>query len=114
MKKVLLLLSDVCACVSRQENTAEVKNADVSPNVKSAVLNADDAQRIRENINVKGAGNDFVIYEYANLRIDNVATLASAYCYNIDPNTKAYLRDIYMTKNHKRRATFDCVTLAGQ
>ena len=27
---------------------------------------------------------------------------------------KAFLRDIYMHKNHKRRVTFDCVDLAQE
>ena len=49
------------------------------------------------------------------VRIDDVATLASAYCFEMTNGVKkAYLRDIYMYKNHKRRATFDCVDLAAE
>lgn len=114
MKKILLLLFAVCACVARQSGV-EVEQKDVAlHDIKPSALSVDDAQKIRESINVKAAGDDFVVYEYSNIRVDNVATLASAYCYNINPAGKAYLRDIYMVKNHKRRATFDCVTLAGQ
>ena len=66
----------------------------------------------RYNISVKAMGEDYVVYEYSDVRIDKVATLASSYCYETNPGKKAYLRDIYMHRNHKRRATFDCVDLA--
>lgn len=74
----------------------------------------DDADRFRYNIVMKASGEDFVVYEYSDVRIDDVATLASRYCFETTQGKKAYLRDIYMTKNHKRRATFDCVHLASQ
>lgn len=73
-----------------------------------------DADRFRQNIVMKVSGEDYVVYEYADVRIDDVATLASRYCFETTQGKKAYLRDIYMTKNHKRRATFDCVHLASQ
>ena len=66
----------------------------------------------RENIVVKTMGDDYVIYEYVNVRVDKVATLAAQYCYETNPGKSAYLRDIYLQKNHKRRATFDCIDLA--
>ena len=73
-----------------------------------------DAERFRQNIAIKGMGDDYMVYEYTDVRIDDVATLASRYCYETTNGKKAYLRDIYMFKNHKRRATFDCVDLAQQ
>lgn len=66
----------------------------------------------RENIVVKTMGDDYIIYEYVDVRVDKVATLAARYCYDISPEKSAYLRDIYLQKNHKRRATFDCIDLA--
>jgi len=75
---------------------------------------ASDADRYRQNIVVKVIGEDYIVYEYSDVRIDDIATLASAFCYETDPDKKAYLRDIYMYKNHKRRATFDCVNLASK
>lgn len=75
---------------------------------------ASDADRYRQNIVVKVVGENYIVYEYSDVRIDDVATLASAFCYETDPDKKAYLRDIYMYRNHKRRATFDCVNLASK
>ena len=85
----------------------------VTPQSAQNVRYQPDVERIRRNIIVKATGEDYVVYEYGNIRIDEVATLASAYCYENSPGKKAYLRDIYMNKNHKRRATFDCVNLAS-
>ena len=58
--------------------------------------------------------HNYVIYEYSDVRVDQVATLASRYCYDKDPRTSAYLRDVYMRKNRKRRATFDCIIIANE
>lgn len=73
-----------------------------------------DLEMYRRNIVVKTMGEDYIVYEYSNVRIDKVAPLASRFCYETNPGKKAYLRDIYMHKNHKRRATFDCVDLASE
>ena len=73
-----------------------------------------DLERYRQNVVVKAAGEDYIIFEYSDVRVDEVASLASHYCYENDPQTKAFLRDIYMYRNHKRRATFDCGNLASQ
>lgn len=73
-----------------------------------------DAELYRQNISVKAMGDDYIVYEYIDVRIDQIATLASHFCYETNPGKKAYLRDIYMQKNRKRRATFDCVDLATE
>lgn len=73
-----------------------------------------DFEMYRKNIVVKTMGDDYIVYEYSDVRIDKVAPLASRYCYETNPGKKAYLRDIYMHRNHKRRATFDCVDLASE
>ena len=94
------------ACVSCQSNVDE--------NTGEPVYSSD-AERFRRNISTKAMGEDYVVYEYMDVRIDDVATLASAYCFEMTNGVKkAYLRDIYMYKNHKRRATFDCVDLAAE
>ena len=105
MKKILILCLLAAVCVSCQ---SKVDN-DMGVPVYSS-----DAERFRRNIATKAMGDDFVVYEYVDVRIDDVATLASKYCYDMNPEKKAYLRDIYMYKNHKRRATFDCVDLAAK
>lgn len=103
MKKLffLCLLTVICvSCSSGGENDFEID-----------APYASDADRFRQNIAVKAMGEDYVVYEYSDVRIDDVATLASQFCYDTGTGKKAYLRDIYMYKNHKRRATFDCVYL---
>lgn len=84
------------------------------PVVASGTRYSSDYERYRQNIVVKAAGPNFVVYEYTDVRVDEVASLASAYCFETTGYLKAYLRDIYMYRNHKRRATFDCVDLASQ
>ena len=105
MKKVLMLCLLALACVSCQSNVDE--------NTGEPVYSSD-AERFRRNISTKAMGEDYVVYGYVDVRIDDVATLASRYCYETTEGKKAYLRDIYMYKNHKRRATFDCVDLAAE
>jgi len=68
----------------------------------------------RRNIIVKATGDNYVVYEYIDVRIDKVATLASRYCYDTNPGKSAYLRDLYLNRNHKRRATFECIDLASE
>lgn len=67
----------------------------------------------RRSIVVKATGDNYIIYEYVDVRIDQVAQLASQYCYEINPAQSAYLRDMYMNKNHRRRVTFECIDLAS-
>ncbi|MBQ9271509.1 MAG: hypothetical protein IJ218_04530 [Alphaproteobacteria bacterium] len=103
-----------------QENTMNVP-ADIdmsqvytySPQTEENFAPTDD-DFYRRNIVVKAYGDDYVVYEYSDVRIDQVASLASHYCYDINPCKSAYLRDLYMSKNHKRRATFECIDLASE
>lgn len=105
MKKILVLCLLVMICVSCQSNVDE---STAEPVYSS------DSERFYQNIATKAMGDDYVVYEYKDVRIDDVATLASRYCYETTEGKKAYLRDIYMYKNHKRRATFDCIDLAAE
>lgn len=137
MKKAILigLMSAVCAsCISKTDSEISVIRqrkgeetptsvqtqavmAPVSGNVAAervVGISEEDALAYAKNIVVKTMGDDYVVYEYSDVRIDKVAPLASRYCYETNPGKKAYLRDIYMHKNHKRRATFDCVSLASE
>jgi len=101
MKRLFFLCLMAIVCVSCRSK--------VERELEPLPLYAADADRYRQNISVKAMGEDYVVYEYMDVRIDDVATLASNFCYETNPDKKAYLRDIYMYKNHKRRATFDCV-----
>ena len=125
MKKILgigLAVLVIASCVSKpKEDVEAVKEQpgaeqNVSQSGKERVVSISDAdvELYRKNIVVKAMGDDYIVYEYSDVRIDKVAPLASCYCYETNPGKKAYLRDIYMHKNHKRRATFDCVDLASE
>ncbi len=126
MKKIALMMLSVlvlASCISSpKDETQSVENdknkSEVAsePVKKERVVSVADAdlEMLRHNIVVKTMGDDYIVYEYSDVRIDKVAPLASRYCYETNPGKKAYLRDIYMHKNHKRRATFDCVDLASE
>lgn len=133
MKKAVLigLMAMACAsCISKSEDEVSVirqrqgldtaAQTQVAPVVKNEMgervidISESDALVYAKNIVVKTMGDDYVVYEYSDVRIDKVAPLASRYCYETNPGKKAYLRDIYMHRNHKRRATFDCVDLASE
>ena len=101
--------------LKQQEAQGQEKQAAQAQKPERVVDIADsDLEMYRRNIVVKTMGEDYIVYEYSNVRIDKVAPLASRFCYETNPGKKAYLRDIYMHKNHKRRATFDCVDLASE
>ncbi len=106
MKKILMLCLLAAICVSC--HAKQITDEEPVPVYSS------DAERFYRNIATKAMGDDYVVYEYVDVRIDDVATLASRYCFETTNGKKAYLRDIYMYKNHKRRATFDCVDLAAE
>ena len=93
----------------QEKQSAQVQKPERVMDIADSAL-----EMYRRNIVVKTMGEDYIVYEYSNVRIDKVAPLASRFCYETNPGKKAYLRDIYMHKNHKRRATFDCVDLASE
>jgi len=118
MKKFLLILPVIMLCLScRANRSMQPRNdvmaypaaTDMAPAVPAGDL---ELSEYRQHVVVKASGADFIVYEYSDIRIDKVATLASHFCYETNPGKSAYLRDIYMNKNRKRRATFDCVDLA--
>ncbi len=100
------------AAVEAQQPAAAVYDSAQVYTYTPNTVSASDIDLYRRNIVVKTMGDDYVIYEYVDVRVDKVATLAAQYCYETNPGKSAYLRDIYLQKNHKRRATFDCIDLA--
>ncbi|MEE6206662.1 MAG: hypothetical protein VZR95_01240 [Alphaproteobacteria bacterium] len=115
MKKFVFigLLAVLCSCRARTVNQPDPA-ATYDETGYTAEYTMPEEDLYRYNISVKAMGDDYVVYEYSDVRVDKVATLASAYCFETNPGKKAYLRDIYLHKNHKRRATFDCVDLATE
>ena len=107
MKKYLYLFLVTLICVSCQSAKKEKAEDKVAPSVvETPNVN------FREHVVVKGGDSNHVIYEYSDVRVDDVASLAIEYCARVKPNSRAELHDIYMYKNHKRRATFNCSDIA--
>lgn len=57
---------------------------------------------------LKAHGENFVTYEYKNVRVDQLMPLAQKYCKARNEAYEATLRDIILYRNNLRRATFDC------
>ncbi|MBQ2811407.1 MAG: hypothetical protein IJF12_04475 [Alphaproteobacteria bacterium] len=112
MKKICLFLG-----ISAFLNACSVNNVVNTPvsSEPTLVLNTaydSDAVRYRQNISVKDKGDTFVTYEYKDVRVDELASLAIKYCEEVAQGTNAHLREIVLYRNNARRATFDCVNLA--
>lgn len=114
MKKVCFMLG-VClmfaACRANDTINPEIKTFRDDVLVTKDAY-ADDATRYRQNISIKNQGEDFITYEYKDVRIDELAPLAIKYCEDKSSDKQAYLREIVLYRNNLRRATFDCLNLA--
>ena len=61
---------------------------------------------------VVSEGQDFVTYQYKNIRVDEVSPLASMYCADVAFGGSPYLREVSIYHNGFMRATFDCISVA--
>ena len=102
LMKKFSLLPILCAFLVSCASSSDLVSSDY----------VDDAARYKQNIALKEKGENFVVYEYKDVRVDELASLAIKYCEDNVPGTQAYLREIVLYRNHARRATFDCVNLA--
>lgn len=106
MQKTLLILPVVLcvtlACVQKNKQIVVREENYISEEQKA---------HYRENIVEKRRGENYVSYEYQNVRIDEIARLAAYYCAQKGEDKQAHLREIVMRENHSRLATFDCVSL---
>ncbi len=66
--------------------------------------------RFLENVVIKARTENDITYEYKDVRVDELAPLASRYCKE-HGNRTAVLRSVILYKNYARRATFDCLRL---
>ncbi len=121
MKKILgmtaFLLLNACTTeyILMDENANPVESGYYTENTEgtSGVENMELAEYITANdVFVVGEGADFVIYQYKNVRVDEISPLASMYCADIAYGGSPYLREVSMYHNGFMRATFDCVSLA--
>lgn len=62
---------------------------------------------IADHVRVIDKTSNYVVYEYNNIRVDEVAPVAAIYCNN-HGGRQAALYDITMRPDHRRRATFVC------
>ena len=66
--------------------------------------------RFLDNVIIKSKSANHVTYEYKDVRVDELAPLASRYCEE-HGNRTAVLRSVVLYKNYARHATFDCLRL---
>lgn len=66
-----------------------------------------DMQNYVGKIKTMEKGQDFVVYEYCDVRVDQVSVLATIYCQQ-NGFAKAYLEKVNLYKNNSRRAKFYC------
>ncbi len=76
----------------------------------SAKNSKEDYKTFLRRIAVKDGSDNFVTYEYRDIRVDELMPLAARYC-SEKGNRTALLRKINVYSGKSRRVTFDCVRL---
>ena len=66
-----------------------------------------DYNYIAAHVRVIDKTSNYVVYEYMNIRVDEVAPVAALYC-NDQNGKQASLYNIELRPNNRRRATFAC------
>ena len=95
------------APAAEEKEKIEVMNPD-QPVEKLVYDSAYD--RFLDNVVIKARSENYVTYEYKDVRVDELAPIASRYCLE-HGNRTAVLRSVILYKNYARRATFDCLRL---
>ena len=103
-----LLMFWVSAC-SSFNNTFVV---DTKGEQEVAQIHNDGDVITQKNVFVVEEGEDFVTYQYKEVRVDEISPLATLYCADVANGRNAYLRNVAIFHNGYMRATFDCVNLA--
>ena len=92
MKKyILLIIFAVCGCSFLE------KDSTFNP----------DYNKYAQNVTIVSTSSDSVVYEYKNIRVDELGALAAQYC-DDNGQRQAYLHQILLHKNNSRRAIFFC------
>ncbi len=99
LKTLFFLLPLVAGCAFSSHENMSVKQAYDS-----------DYERFFQNVVIKEKTPYYITYEYKDVRIDELAYLASRYCQE-QGGKYAYLHDTVLYRNFSRRATFDCLEL---
>ena len=100
-------VNDPAASAAEEKEKIEVMNPD-QPVEKLVYDSAYD--RFLDNVVIKARSENYVTYEYKDVRVDELAPIASRYCLE-HGNRTAVLRSVILYKNYARRATFDCLRL---
>ena len=100
-------VNDPAASAAEEKEEIEVMNPD-QPVEKLVYDSAYD--RFLDNVVIKARSENYVTYEYKDVRVDELAPIASRYCLE-HGNRTAVLRSVILYKNYARRATFDCLRL---
>ncbi len=66
-----------------------------------------DYNYITQRVTIADKSSRHVVYEYSDIRVDEIVPVASIYCYE-NGGYQAELRDITLWHNNRRRATFIC------
>lgn len=99
LKKILVLTLVATAMLSACSSSRVAENE----------LYKDDADRYAKNIVVKEKTPYSVVYEYRDVRIDEIASLAGKYCHK--EGKRAFLQESGLYKNNRMRTTFICANL---
>ncbi len=100
---IVLAINLLCACSYLTEFMDNLQ-----PQEQGApVLTAADYADYAKNVTIAAKDNNYIIYEYRNIRVDDLAVLAALYCHD-HGNTRAYLDNITLYHNNSRRAKFMC------
>ena len=67
-----------------------------------------DYNYLASHINVVEKSSSHVIYEYSNVRVDEVAGIAAVYCHEKGGKKQALLHKIVTRPDNRRHATFVC------
>ena len=73
-----------------------------------AEYNEPDYNYLASHINVVEKSSGHVIYDYSNVRIDEVAGIAAVYCHEKAHKKQALLHKIITRPDNRRHATFVC------
>ena len=95
---------------SNQQTNVIAQETFVIEEPQTLSLYQENASKYKNNVILKKHSQDFVSYEYKNVRIDEVASLAIRYCQET-ASKNAKLLEIVLRPNHSRLATFECIDL---
>ena len=71
-------------------------------------ISGPDYNYIAAHVNVIDKSSGHVVYEYSDIRVDEIAPVAAIYCHNNGGGRQATLYDIKLHRNNRRHATFVC------